>query len=55
MDESMITGESMPVEKEPGARVTGGTVNQTGGFLMRADRVGADTLLSQIVRMVGEH
>ena len=54
VDESMVTGESIPVAKEPGAKVTGGTVNQTGGFLMRADRVGADTLLAQIVRMVGE-
>src|SRR5512146_2403639 len=44
----------MPVEKAPGAAVTGGTVNQTGGFVMRADKVGADTLLARIVRMVGE-
>jgi Cu+-exporting ATPase len=54
VDESMITGEPIPVEKDAGARVTGGTVNQTGGFVMRAERVGADTLLSQIVRMVSE-
>src|SRR6266850_2432983 len=54
VDESMVTGEPIPVEKEPGSRVTGGTVNGTGGFVMRADRVGADTLLAQIVRMVGE-
>ncbi|MGH7315340.1 MAG: copper-translocating P-type ATPase, partial [Candidatus Rokuibacteriota bacterium] len=54
VDESLVTGEPIPVEKEPGSRVTGGTVNGTGGFVMRADRVGADTLLSQIVRMVGE-
>jgi Cu+-exporting ATPase len=54
VDESMVTGESIPVEKGPGARVTGGTVNGTGGFVMRADRVGADTLLAQIVRMVAE-
>jgi len=54
VDESMVTGEPVPVSKEPGSRVTGGTVNQTGGFVMRAQRVGADTLLSQIVRMVGE-
>jgi Cu+-exporting ATPase len=54
VDESMVTGESMPVEKGPGARVTGGTVNGTGGFVMRAERVGADTLLAQIVRMVAE-
>jgi Cu+-exporting ATPase len=54
VDESMVTGEPIPVEKEPGARVTGGTVNGTGGFVMRAERVGRDTLLAQIVRMVGE-
>jgi Cu+-exporting ATPase len=54
VDESMITGEPIPVEKGAGARVTGGTVNGTGGFVMRAERVGADTLLAQIVRMVGE-
>jgi P-type Cu+ transporter len=50
----MITGEAMPVEKETGSRVTGGTINGTGGFVMLAERVGADTMLSQIVRMVGE-
>jgi Cu+-exporting ATPase len=54
VDESMVTGEPIPVEKEPGHRVTGGTVNGTGGFVMRAERVGADTLLAQIVRMVAE-
>ena len=54
VDESMVTGEPIPVEKAPGARVTGGTVNGTGSFVMRAERVGADTLLAQIVRMVGE-
>ena len=54
VDESMITGEPMPVEKAPGDRVIGGTVNGTGGLVMRAERVGADTLLAQIVRMVGE-
>ena len=54
VDESMLTGEPIPVEKGPAARVTGGTVNGTGGFVMRAERVGADTLLAQIVRMVGE-
>jgi Cu+-exporting ATPase len=54
VDEALVTGEPIPVEKEPGRRVTGGTVNGTGGFVMRADRVGADTLLAQIVRMVGE-
>ncbi|TAK10455.1 MAG: heavy metal translocating P-type ATPase [Candidatus Manganitrophaceae bacterium] len=54
VDESMITGEPIPAAKEPGSRVTGGTVNGTGGFIMRAERVGADTLLAQIVRMVSE-
>jgi Cu+-exporting ATPase len=54
VDESMLTGEPIPVEKTEGAKVTGGTVNSTGGFVMRAERVGADTLLAQIVRMVGE-
>jgi Cu+-exporting ATPase len=54
VDEALVTGEPIPVEKVPGSRVTGGTVNGTGGFVMRADRVGAETLLAQIVRMVGE-
>ena len=54
VDESMITGEPMPVEKAPGDRVTGGTLNATGSFQMRAERVGSDTLLAQIVRMVSE-
>jgi Cu+-exporting ATPase len=54
VDESMITGEPLPVQKAHGDPVTGGTVNQTGGFVMRATRVGEDTLLSQIVRMVAE-
>ena len=54
VDESMVTGESMPVEKSPGARVTGGTVNGTGAFVVKAERVGRDTLLSQIVRLVSE-
>jgi Cu+-exporting ATPase len=54
IDESMITGESMPVEKKAGDRVTGGTVNGTGGFVFRADRVGADSLLAGIARMVAE-
>jgi P-type Cu+ transporter len=54
IDESMVTGEPVPVEKVTGSRVTGGTVNGTGSVIMRAERVGADTLLSQIVRMVGE-
>ena len=52
VDESMITGEPMPVAKETGAKVTGGTVNGTGSFIMRAERVGSETLLSQIVKMV---
>jgi Cu+-exporting ATPase len=54
VDESMLTGEPMPVEKTAGARVTAGTVNGTGSFVMRAERVGADTVLAQIVRMVSE-
>jgi len=54
VDESMVTGEPIPAEKWPGDRVTGGTVNGTGGFVMRAERVGSDTLLAQIVRLVGE-
>jgi P-type Cu+ transporter len=54
VDESMISGESIPVSKEPGDRVVGATVNQTGSLLVRAERVGADTLLSQIVRLVVE-
>jgi len=54
VDESMVTGESMPVSKDAGARVTGGTINTTGSVLVRADRVGQDSLLAQIVRMVGE-
>ena len=54
VDESMLTGEPMPVEKGPGDGVTGATVNGTGTFVMEARRVGADSLLSQIVRMVGE-
>jgi Cu+-exporting ATPase len=52
VDESMITGEPVPVEKAAGDKVTGATVNGTGGLLMRAERVGRDTMLSQIVRMV---
>lgn len=54
IDESMITGESIPVEKTEGDQVTGGTVNQTGGFIMIAHRIGGDTLLSRIVKMVAE-
>ncbi|QQP89720.1 heavy metal translocating P-type ATPase [Skermanella sp. TT6] len=54
VDESMVTGESMPVEKEPGAKVIGGTLNQTGALVVRADGVGSDTMLSRIVAMVAE-
>lgn len=54
VDESMISGEAIPVEKGPASPLTGGTVNGTGGLLMRAERVGSATFLSQIVRMVGE-
>jgi len=54
IDESMITGEPVPVEKTSGAPVTGGTINQTGSVLMKAVKVGRDTMLSQIVRMVSE-
>ncbi len=54
VDESMITGEPMPVSKDVGAKVTGATVNQTGAFIMEAKRIGKDTLLSQIVHMVSE-
>jgi Cu+-exporting ATPase len=54
VDESMMTGEPIPVEKQPGSRVIGGTVNATGSFVMRAERVGRDMLLAQIVRMVNE-
>jgi Cu+-exporting ATPase len=52
LDESMVTGESMPVTKEPGAKLIGGTLNQTGSFVMQADKVGRDTLLARIVQMV---
>ena len=54
IDESMLSGEPVPVEKTTGSPVTGGTVNGTGGFVMRAERVGRDTVLSQIVQMVSE-
>jgi Cu+-exporting ATPase len=54
LDESLVTGEPMPVEKGPGSHVIGGTINGTGGFVMRAERVGSETMLAQIVEMVGE-
>jgi Cu+-exporting ATPase len=54
VDESLVTGEAIPVEKRPGASVTGGTINGSGSFVMRAERVGAETLLAQIVQMVAE-
>ena len=54
IDESMVTGEPIPVEKQPGDRVIGATINGTGGLVMRADKVGAETLLSRIVAMVAE-
>ncbi len=52
VDESMITGESMPVAKEPGATLIGGTLNQSGGFVMRAGKIGRDTMLARIGRLV---
>jgi Cu+-exporting ATPase len=54
VDESMLTGEPVPVEKTPGERVSAGTVNQTGSFVFRAERVGSETMLAQIVQMVAE-
>jgi P-type Cu+ transporter len=54
VDESMVTGEPIPVEKEPGTKVIGATVNGTGSLVMRAEKVGSDTLLAQIVKMVAE-
>ncbi|GLR93628.1 copper-translocating P-type ATPase [Bradyrhizobium liaoningense] len=54
LDESLVTGESMPVTKETGAKVIAGTLNQSGSFVMRADKVGRETLLSQIVQMVAD-
>jgi P-type Cu+ transporter len=54
VDESMVTGEAIPTEKTQGSRVTGGTVNGSGSFIMRADRIGGDTLIAQIVQMVSE-
>ena len=53
VDESMVTGESMPVEKSSGAKVIGGTINGTGALTIAADKIGADTMLSRIVKMVG--
>ena len=54
VDESMVTGESLPVSKEPGAKVIGGTLNASGSFLMKAEKVGRDTMLARIVQMVAE-
>src|SRR5215470_6382072 len=54
IDESMVTGESMPATKENGAKVIGGTLNQSGSFVMRAEKVGRDTMLAQIVQMVAQ-
>jgi Cu+-exporting ATPase len=54
VDESMVSGESVPIEKETGSKLIAGTINGTGSFVMKAERVGADTLLAQIVRMVSE-
>jgi len=54
IDESLVTGESLPVTKAPGETVIGGSLNKTGSFVMRADKIGADTLLAQIVQMVAQ-
>ena len=54
VDESMLTGESMPVGKEPGDKVFGATINKSGSFQFRAEKVGAETALAQIIRLVEE-
>ncbi|MFO1088146.1 MAG: heavy metal translocating P-type ATPase [Hyphomicrobiales bacterium] len=54
IDESMVTGESLPVTKEPGSKVIGGTLNASGSFVMKAEKIGADTMLARIVQMVAE-
>src|SRR5690606_5152604 len=54
IDESMVTGESMPVTRETGAPLIGGAINRTGSFLMRAEKVGADTMLARIVQLVAQ-
>ena len=54
LDESMVTGESMPVTKEVGAKVIGGTLNASGGFVMRAEKIGSETMLARIVQMVAD-
>ena len=54
IDESMVTGESMPVSKEPGSKVIGGTLNASGSFIMKAEKVGRDTMLARIVQMVAD-
>lgn len=54
VDESMVTGEPLPAQKDPSSQVTGGTINQSGSFIMQAERVGRDTLLAQIVQMVND-